>query len=103
MIWYLNNCVNRCRLESHPKNSGYPGQILLMVPVSRVKSYGDCAFTACGKGCRQILEMRRLLKMFKSVITTHLFKVAFTDKSIKGFLQTCYLGYHCTSPLNGSY
>jgi len=34
---------------------------LLQVPVSRLKSYGDCAFSAAapiwGIGCRQILEM----------------------------------------------
>ena len=42
-------------------------QILLQVPVSRLKSYGDCeisfAATLCGIGCGQILEMYRLLKI----------------------------------------
>jgi len=41
-------------------------QILLHVPVSRLKSYGDCAFSVtapfCGIVCQQILEMYRLLK-----------------------------------------
>jgi len=36
-------------------------------PMSRLKSYGGCPFSVqppiCGIGCRQILEMRRLLKI----------------------------------------
>ena len=42
MIWRQNTCVNWFPLESHPENSS--SQILLQVPVSRLKSYGDCAF-----------------------------------------------------------
>jgi len=65
MIWRQNTCVNWCPLESHPKNSS--SQILLQVPVSRLNSYGDCAFSVAaslsGIGWRQILEMRRLLKI----------------------------------------
>ena len=44
-------------------------QILLQVPMSRLKTYGDCVFSVaathvCEIGCRQILELRRLLKCF---------------------------------------
>ena len=45
-------------------------QILLQAPVSRLKLYVDCALSVayplpvCGIGCRQILEMRRLLNFF---------------------------------------
>ena len=39
-------------------------QILVQVPVSRLKSYGDCTFSvAASSFCHQILEMRRLLNL----------------------------------------
>ena len=38
----------------------------------------------CGIGCWQILEMRRLLEIL-SLLKTHLFKVAFTDKELLSF------------------
>jgi len=40
----------------------------------------------CGIGCQWILGMRRFLKIIKSFLKTHLLKVAFTDKSLVGFL-----------------
>ena len=59
-------------------------QILLQVPLSWLKLYGNCSFSVLpplrGIGCWQILEMRRLLNVLKSVLNTHLFNVAFTDK-----------------------
>jgi len=42
-------------------------QILLQVPLSQLKSYGDCTFSVvaqiCEMGCWQILEMCCLLKI----------------------------------------
>jgi len=58
-----------CELVSIRKSSQKlrsSSQILLQAPVSRLKSYDDCAFSVavplCGIGCRQILKMRRFLK-----------------------------------------
>ena len=75
-----------CELVSIRKSSrklGSSSQILLQVPVCWFKSYGGCALVLqpplCGIGCRQILEMRHLLKIL-NLLKTHLFKVAFTDK-----------------------
>ena len=59
-----------CKLVSIKISSGKlrsSSQIPLQVPLSRLKSYGDCAFSVtaplCGIDCRQILEMLRLLKI----------------------------------------
>ena len=59
-----------CELVSIRKSSRKlrsSSQIPLQVPVSRLKSYGDCAFSVaaplCGISRRQILEMRRLLEI----------------------------------------
>jgi len=61
MIWRQNTCANWFLLESHPENTGH------LVPVSRLKSYGDYVFRVeaplCGIGYRKILEMRGLLKI----------------------------------------
>ena len=60
-----------CEMVSIRKSSrklGSSSQILLQVSVSRLKSYGDCRLVLqppiCGISCRQILEIRRLLKFF---------------------------------------
>ena len=63
-----------CELVSNRKSSQKlrsSSQILLQVPVSRLKSYGDCVCLVlqpplCGISCRQILEMRRLLEILGS-------------------------------------
>ena len=59
-------------------------QILLQVPVSRLKSYGDCALNVAAPTLRNRLsaDIRNAssLDKFKSVLKTHLFEVAFTDK-----------------------
>jgi len=59
-----------CELVSIRKSSQKPrssSQKVLQVPVCRLKSYGDCTFSVAAPtlwiGCRQILEMRRLLKI----------------------------------------
>jgi len=74
-------------------------QILLQVPVSRLKSYGDCVFsvTAPTLWNRLLANIRNVssLENFKSLLKTHLFKVAFTDKSLLSFksLQGSYKHY----------
>jgi len=59
-------------------------QILLQVPVSRLRSYVDCAFSDAAPILwnRLPADIRNALSLgnFKSVLGTHLFKVAFTDK-----------------------
>ena len=59
-------------------------QILLPVPVSRLKSYGDCAFSVAAPTLwnRLPANIRNASSLgnFKSLLKTHLFKVAFTDK-----------------------
>ena len=59
-------------------------QILLQVPVSRLKSYDDCAFSVAAPTLwnRLSADIRNAssLENFKSVLKTHLFRVAFTDK-----------------------
>jgi len=63
-----------CELVSIRKPSPklrWSSQILLQVPVSRLKSYGDCAFSIAPPtlwnklpaNIRKILEMRRLLEI----------------------------------------
>ena len=64
-----------CELVSIRKSSrtlGSSSQILLHVAMSRLKSYGHCAFT--------VIKYTYSLENFKSVLKTNLFKVAFTDK-----------------------
>ena len=82
MIWRQNTCVNWFPLESHPENSF--SHILLQVPVSRLKSYGDCAFSVAAPTLwnRLPADIRNAssLENLKSVLKTHLFKVAFIDK-----------------------
>ena len=59
-------------------------QILLQVLVSRLKSYGDCAFSVAAPTSWNKLTANirngSSLENFKSLLKTHLFKVAFTDK-----------------------
>ena len=60
-----------CELVSIRKSSRKlrsSSQILLQVPVSQLKSYGDCMFSVaasplCGISWRQMLEMCHLLKI----------------------------------------
>ena len=59
-------------------------QILLQVPVPRLKSYGDCAFSVAAPNLWNKLPANirnsSSLGNFKSLLKTHLFKVTFTDK-----------------------
>ena len=59
-------------------------QILLQVPVSRLKSYGDCALSVAAPTLwnRLLADIRNAssFEKFNSVLKTHLFKVGFTDK-----------------------
>ena len=91
-------------------------QILQQVPVSRLKSYGDCAFIVAAPTLWNKLpaNIRKVSSFgnFKSLLKTHLFKVAFTDNNydllnhyrvftdiICGII---ILHIICTAPLNGS-
>lgn len=67
MIWRQNTCVNWFPLESHPENSGHPVRYYC-----RCQCLGSSHMVIvrlvlqpplCGIGCRQILEMRRLLEI----------------------------------------
>ena len=84
MIWRQNTCVNWCPFESHPENSGHP-----------VRYYCRCQCLGSGHIVivRLVLQAPILwnklpanirnassLGNFKSLLKTHLFKVAFTDK-----------------------
>ena len=76
-----------CELVSIRKSSRKlrsSSQILLQVPVSRLKSYGDCAFSVAAPNLWNKLPANirnsSSLGNFKSLLKTHLFKVAFTDK-----------------------
>jgi len=76
-----------CELVSIRKSSRKlrsSSQIILQVPVSRVKSYGDCAFSVAAPTLWNKLpaDIRNAssLENFKSVLKTHMFRVAFTDK-----------------------
>ena len=57
---------------------------LLQVPVSQLKSYGDCTFSVAAPTLWNKLptDNRNVssLENFKSILKTLLFKVAFTDK-----------------------
>ena len=59
-------------------------QILLQVLVSRLKSYDDCAFSVAAPTLWNKLPANirnaSSLGNFSSLLKTHLFKVAFTDK-----------------------
>ena len=59
-------------------------QILLQVPVSRLKSYGDCTFSVAAptlwNRLSENVRNASSLDNFKSLLKTHLFKVAFADK-----------------------
>ena len=73
--------MNWCPLESHPENSG---QILLQVPVSQLKTYGNCAFSvaALTMWTRLPEDIKNVssLENFKSALKhSGLFKVVFTD------------------------
>jgi len=59
-------------------------QILLQMPVSRLKSYGDRVLSVADPTLwnRLPADIRNASspENFKSVLKTHMFKVAFTDK-----------------------
>jgi len=76
-----------CELVSIRKSSRKfrsSSQILLQVPLSQLKSYGDCAFSVTAPTLWNKLpaDIRNALSLenFLSVLKVHLFKVAFTDK-----------------------
>ena len=76
-----------CELVSIRKSSRKlrsASHILLQVPVSRLKSYGDCAISVAAPTLWNRLQVNirnaSSLGNFKSLLKTHLFKVAFTDK-----------------------
>jgi len=76
-----------CELVSIRKSSRKlrsSSQILFQVPVSRLKSYGDCPFSVAASTLwnRLPADIRNAssLENYKFVLKTHLFKVAFTDK-----------------------
>jgi len=73
-----------CKLMSIRKSSRKlrsSSLILLQVAVFRLKSYGDCAFSAAATTLRNKLpvDIRNVsyLEMFKYILKTHLFKIAF--------------------------
>jgi len=79
--------VYLCELISIRKSSRKlrsSSQILLQVPVCRLKSYGDCAFSVAAPNLWNKLPANIInassLGHFKSLLKTHLFNVAFTDK-----------------------
>ena len=70
-------------IRNHSENSGHP-----VIYYCRCQCLGSSHIVivhlvlqppVCGIGCRQVLEMRRLLK-FLNLLKTYLFKVTFTDK-----------------------
>ena len=76
-----------CELVSIRKSSRKlmsSSQILLQVPVSWLKSYGDCAFSVAAPTLWNKLQanIRNALSLenFLSVLKTHLFRVPFTDE-----------------------
>ena len=77
-----------CELVSIRKSSRKlrsSSQILLQVPLSRLKSYGDCAYgVAAPTLWNTLLADIRNVSSFEMFLIgskyTHLFKVAFTDK-----------------------
>ena len=76
-----------CQLVSIKKSSRKLrsfSQIILQVPVSQLKSYGDCAFSVAAPTLwnRLPADIRNALSFenFKSVLKTHLFKITFTGK-----------------------
>ena len=82
MTWHLNTCVNWCPLIIRKLRSS--NQILLQVPMSRLKSYGDYAFSVAVPTLwnRLMVDIRNAssLENFKSLLKAHLIKAAFTDK-----------------------
>jgi len=83
MVWRQKIYVNWCQLESHPENSGHPvryyyrcqclgsSQIVIVLYIA--------APTLWNRLLADIINASSL-ENFKSVLKTHLFKVAFTDK-----------------------
>ena len=77
-----------CELVSTRKSSPKlrsSSQILLQVPVSWLKSYGDCAFGVAAPTLwnRWPADIRNALFLEKkklAALKTYLFRVAFTDK-----------------------
>ena len=84
MTWHQNTCVNRCHFGKSSRKLRSSSHILLQIPVSGLKLYGDCALsvTAPTSWNRLPADIRNAssLEKIKSVLKTHLFKVAFTNK-----------------------
>ena len=86
--------------------------------MSRLKSYGDSAFSVAAPTLWNKLpaDIRNgsSLEIFQSVLKTHLFKVAFTDKELLSFKSLIGFFYRhiiwdiiivhiiCTVPMKGS-
>ena len=76
-----------CELVSIRKSSRKhrsPSQMQLQMSVSRLRSYGDCAFSVAAPTLwnRLPADIRNASSLgnYKSGLKTHLFNVAFTDK-----------------------
>jgi len=76
-----------CELVSIRKSSRKlrsSGQILLQVPVFRLKSYDDCAFSVADPTLwnRLPADIRNVSSLWnvEPLLKSHLFNVAFTDK-----------------------
>ena len=83
MIWRQNTC-ELVSIRNSSRKLGSSSQILLQVPVYWLKSYGDCAFNVAALTLLNRLladiENASSLENFKSLLKTHMFKVAFRDK-----------------------
>ena len=84
MIWRQNTCVNWFPLESHPENSGHPVRYYCMC-----QCLGSSHMVSVHLMLQPPTLWNRLpanirnasyLGNVKSLLKTHLFKVAFTDK-----------------------
>ena len=104
MILVPGHVFELVSIRKSPRKLASSSHKLLQVRVSRLKSYGDYAFSVAAPTLwnRVPADIRNAssLEKFKSVLKTNLVKVAFTDnlflffKSLIGFIQTYYLGYY---------
>ena len=86
-----------CELVSIRKSSlklRSSSQILLQVPVSQLKSYGDCVFSVATPTLWNKLPANirnaSSLENVKSILKTNLFNVAFTDKYLLNILYRVF-------------
>ena len=70
-------------IRKYPQKLRSSNKILLRVPVTRLKSYGDCVFIVTALWNRLPADIRNAssLEQYKHILKTHLFKVAFTGKN----------------------